>query len=232
MIDSYELFANQAASITEQLPKFTMGKDGSGRNYVKGVLEIVDVQGNYWESYEVEIHWKDGFPFSFPYVFETGGKIPRISDWHIYEDTKSCCIAVPPEEFIICKNGISLAQFIVNEVTPYFFNQTFRKVEGYYKNGEHNHGLLGVFEYFSSLLNTKTDARLTISLMIRIPFVERPGRTHRCFCGRDEKFRKCHRDAYDKLTLLGKDQLISYALLFSEKLGYTDLVTSIKALMN
>jgi len=227
---SYEVFADQAVHIPSDFPKFRNEVDEKGKNYIKGVLEVVDISGKFWESYEVEIHWKDGFPFRFPNVFETGGKIPKIADWHVYEDTQSCCIAVLPEELIICKEGITLNQFIANEVKAYFFNQTFRRVEGYYKNGEYGHGLLGIFEYFESHLKTNGDARGMISLMIEIAYVGRPGRTHLCFCGSKNKFRKCHRDAFDKLGLIGKVQLLEFAFTFSERLGYQDLSRRIKSI--
>ena len=214
-----DLFESEIPKFVEHFPKFHKAISSQGTVMVEGELEIVDQDGKLWETYQVEIHSCDGFPHRFPYVFETGGKIPRIGDWHVYEDTQSCCLAVEPEERLICKDGLSLIDFVKNNVLPYFFNQTFRKVEGYYKNGEYAHGLRGIYEFYDDVLKTKGDIRETIRLMIKIAHRDKPGRTHNCFCGSNTKFRRCHRDAYKKLSKLDKEILYIHAEKFSKMIS-------------
>ncbi len=207
-------FETQIDELLEAFPK--LKKTGREDNVVivAGELEVIDRNGKHWETYQVEIHPRDGFPFCFPFVFETSGKIPRIADWHVYEDTGSCCIAVEPEEHLICKDGLSLTTFVKSQVLPYFFNQTFRRVEGYYKNGEYAHGKMGIYQFYDEALRTNGDIKETIRLMVAIAETKKPGRTQLCFCGSKKKFRKCHRDSYQKLSGLGKEMLYKHANVF------------------
>jgi hypothetical protein len=212
----HEVFESQIDQVCETFPKLRRSISSDGTTIVKGELHVIDEQGKLWETYQVEIHPRDGFPFRFPYVFETGGKIPRIADWHIYDDTQSCCIAVEPEEYLVCKKGISLTGFIKDEMLPYFFNQTHRRVLGFYANGEFSHGISGIYEFYDEILKTKGVVRETIRLMLQIADTDKPGRTHDCFCGSKEKFRRCHKAAYEKLSQLGRDMIYQHANRFAK----------------
>jgi len=198
-----EEFSRQASFIHLDFQGLASAFTEAGTTIVSGTVDVIDRNGKLWETYQIEIHPTDMFPFRFPTVFETGGKIPRIGDWHIYENTLACCIAVKPEEILTCMNGITLKQFISNEVMPYLFNQTFRKKEGYYPNGEYSHNALGLCEYYDGTLNTNGDFDKMIWFMRFIALGKKPGRTENCFCGGKEKFRRCHRRAFEKLVLLG-----------------------------
>jgi hypothetical protein len=214
----YDVFALQLDEAVEAFPLLQKAVLG-GKDILKGVINITDSNGKHWENYEVEIHASENFPFQFPLLFETSGKIPKIADWHIYEDTLSCCIRVTPDEIIRCKNGISVTEYIKEEVYPYLFNQTHRRVEGYYVNGEYSHGLKGIYEFYSDVLKTGDDIMKTVELMTFIATHSRPGRTSQCFCGQKTKFRHCHRNAFDKLKLIGDQILQSNAANFANAIS-------------
>jgi len=216
MVD-HNLFELQAAEIPLRFPKLSQAKDAAGRVIVRGEIDIVDRDCKYWESYNVEIHPVDEFPYRYPHVYEIGGKIPKIGDWHIYDDTQRCCIDVEPEEIIKCSGGLSLPDFIQNEMLPYFFNQTFRRNEGYYPNGEYAHNVHGLFQYYDQLLQTQGDPRKTLQQLMYIQKIERPGRTFACFCGSGEKFRRCHRHAFDIIHRLGKKIVTYHATLIANE---------------
>lgn len=204
MNDGLELFQSQLDdAIAGNGGLFKVEQDGN--MILRGVIPIIDMDGKYWEDYEVEIHCSPYFPKQFPLLFETGGKIPRIGDWHVYEDTGSCCVKIIPEELLRCKKGITVIEYIREEVIPYLFNQTHRRIEGYYVNGEYSHGTKGIFEYYSQLLGTGNNVKQLLQFMHFIATHERPQRTSSCFCGKKAKFRHCHRNAFDKLKLLGND---------------------------
>lgn len=214
---SSEIFESQIGPAIEKYPKLNRAITSEGKVILKGQLEVIDACGKFWESFEVEIHTVSGFPLQFPQVFEVGGKIPRIADWHIYEDTKSCCVAIPPEESIACKQGISLVKFIDDFVLPYFFNQAFRRVEGYYINGEYSHGIQGIFEFYDEAFNTGGSVSEMIHLMKMMALTHiKPGRTHDCFCGRKQKFRHCHRDSFNQLSELDRNLIFAHADLIQE----------------
>jgi hypothetical protein len=180
--------------------------------YIKGLIDIIDKEGKHWDTYQVEIHNSTDFPYRFPILYEVGGMIPRIADWHIYEDTFACCVKVLPEELIRCRNGITILEYIEEEAIPYLFNQSYRRREGYYVNGEYLHGLMGLYEFYAKELGTKLNIKKTIQLMIFIAEGKKPFRSHTCFCGSGRLFRKCHKEPYEKLSLLGKDIIEDHAL--------------------
>jgi hypothetical protein len=199
---AYDKFISQLNAVQEIFPNLKQ-VELHGKIILRGTIAIVDKEGKHWEDYEIEIHCTDNFPKEFPRLFEVSGKIPRIADWHVYEDTGSCCTKIPPEEVLRCQKGITVSEYITEEVIPYFFNQTHRRVEGYYINGEYSHGGKGLFEYYSKELKTGNDYKLTLDLLRFIATQEKPKRTSFCFCGKKEKFRHCHKGAFEKLKSLG-----------------------------
>lgn len=190
-----------------------------GKNVLCGELDIIDAKGKLWETYQVEIHYIDDFPHRFPTLYETGDKIPKIADWHIYEDTLACCVKVRPAEIMRCVNGITVSEYIEEEALPYLFNQTHRRLEGFYVNGEYAHGLKGIYEFYSQELKTRDDIPRTVQMMRWIAMNEKPVRTAQCFCGSEKKFRNCHRDAYERLKLVGDKALLSDCYTIGKAIG-------------
>jgi hypothetical protein len=208
IIEGYELFVSQLDDAIASNPNLC--KIGlNGKIILKGAISIIDKDGKHWEDYVIEIHNSQEFPNQFPLLFETSGKIPRIGDWHVYEDRGSCCVKIFPEEILRCKKGITVSEYIQEEVIPYLFNQTHRRTEGYYVNGEYSHGTKGIYEYYSEILKTGNNVKQTLELMKFVVTHERPYRTSMCFCGEKIKFRHCHRDSFDLLKMLG-DNVIEY----------------------
>ncbi|WP_276483775.1 SEC-C domain-containing protein [Paraflavitalea pollutisoli] len=218
MSKGYLCFLEQLDEAIKRYPTLQK-KEVNERTILAGRLSVIDRDGQQWDEYEVEIHATDLFPNRFPDLYETGGKIPRIGDWHINEDTFTCCITVPPEEIIRCKKGINLCTYISEQVMPYLFNQTHRRVEGYYVNGEYSHGIRGLMEYYSDLLQTGDDVYTTVRLIIFIAEHNRPLRTSLCFCGSSLKYRHCHRIAYEQLKELDKEHLLQHAILIAKRYG-------------
>lgn len=215
---AYDRFISQLAEAQENFPALTQ-VEVDGKIHLRGIVSVVDKEGKHWEDYEIEIHCTDNFPKEFPRLFEISGKIPRIADWHIYEDTGSCCTKIPPEEIFRCHKGITVTEYIKEEVIPYFFNQTHRRVEGYYINGEYSHGGKGLLEYYTKELKTGSNFKLTLDLIRFIATEEKPHRTSFCFCGKKEKFRHCHKAAFEKLKPLGIDVLKYHYVLMGRSTG-------------
>lgn len=202
-----ESFLAQAKKINESYPKLSLISK-SGTKILSGEIDLIDASKNVMDTYKLEIHPSDKYPFMFPLVFETGGRIPINVDWHIYPSLGNCCIKVPPEEELICKNGITLLDFIKNEVIPFFFNQTFRKENGYFIN-ERSHGVTGLVEFYAEKLGNN-DIKQIIILLGYILFKSEPNRVALCFCGKNEKYRRCHRAAYKLLSQIKRENLLMH----------------------
>lgn len=207
-------FQVEALTIANSFPKMTYAEDSDGMPYVFGAIDLIDVQGALLDSYQIKIISSPDYPNRFPYVYETGGRIPINIDWHVFPDDGHCCIKAIPEEKLICKRGLTLPSFIDGEVIPYLYNQKFREENGYFLR-ERSHGQQGTIEFFQDVFNT-TDL---VSLAKNLLFVargEEPNRVSKCFCGSSHKYRKCHRDTYRLLSQLSAEELIMYVKLIMD----------------
>ena len=170
-----------------------------------GSIDIVDKEGNYYDSYDVEIVGTLLFPHQFPKLFERSNKFPKIADWHVFND-ESCCTAVRGKEILSTRNKISVLRYINEFVVPYLANQTFRKLNGNYANGEYAHNKNGEIEFFEELFFTKD--LLIILKCIDLALSEKDPKNIKCICTSDKKYKHCHRKLVQKAMLLGKEYLI------------------------
>ncbi|MET0461957.1 MAG: SEC-C domain-containing protein [Chitinophagaceae bacterium] len=200
-IEAFRLFYEQIPEVTKAFPKLSKSNSPNGITILKGEVDLIDEFGIWRDSFDIEIHPTELFPYRFPAVFETGGKIPKNIDWHVFESSGKCCIRVGAEEAFICKNGISLIEFVTMEVLPYFFNQTFRRLNGFFIR-ERSHGLLGAVEFYLEKMR-EADIFKMIKYLEFICTCKEPGRTSLCFCGSGLKYRKCHRDRFRIMHSIG-----------------------------
>lgn len=185
-----------------------------GEQVVEGVLIIKDSTGKEWDRYQVEIHPSEQYPFRFPLLFETGNRIPKIIDWHVYFDSGSCCVDIQPSEILHCKNGLRLSDYIERFAIPFFANTTHRIREGYYKYGEYSHGAVGLLEYYMPLLNsTKPVQCLNLLKKFITGAAKSKSIFHPCFCGSGKKMANCHRQAVEQLKMIGLDEVHNHTAL-------------------
>lgn len=214
-IGANKLFDEEIATSLEKYPKLSIAVV-NGNRILKGEIDLIDEDGKQRDTYSIEVHPVLKYPLRFPFVFETGGKLPRNADWHVYESDGHCCIKVEPEEILICKRGITLQRFIEEQVIPYFFNQTYRRINGYFIN-ERKHGLMGIIEYYQDILKEKNVPKL-LRLMEFILENEEPNRVAQCFCGAKNKYRKCHRDSFRLVHEIGLQEVQIHLYLIKELL--------------
>lgn len=214
VLDSYEIFNAQLSDVLFHFPDLkVIEKDN--KKFLKGVLDIPNSEGEIVYSFLIEIHCTKSFPYRFPKLYEIGGYIPCEADWHKYNDN-SCCITVEPEEILICKNGITVLSFIRNQVIPYLANQSYRMLEGEYKD-EYPHGTEGYAMFYSNLMKT-SDVKLWLQY-VNYAFVEMAGKAERnklCFCGSGIKYKNCHDKVFDQIRCIGKENILKDFYLFTK----------------
>lgn len=149
------------------------------------------------------------FPHKFPVVKEINERIRPIADNHINSDG-SCCFTVPVKEQILLKKGLikTIPQFINKIVVPFFQNNSFREINGNYKNGEYSHGLSGIIEAYSDILGVNNQ-ELTLKILIRHLKGNGYGKNDPCFCGSNKKFKDCHSYRFKDLSLIDKNMIIA-----------------------
>ena len=143
-----QLFLAEVKKLNLSFFDFYLDEDSP---YILGTIYLPDEKGCFIDSYKIKIEIKNDYPNSLPLVFETEKRIPNNIEWHVFPDGH-CCIVTPPEESLICKRGFTLEEFIIKHVLPYFHNQLFRELNGFFLN-ERSHGDEGIQEYFKTLFN-------------------------------------------------------------------------------
>ncbi|MDR6571352.1 SEC-C metal-binding domain-containing protein [Chitinophaga ginsengisegetis] len=207
MNNGIAIFKQEAIAINKEFPDLQYSEGENGIPLVTGTLKLIDPKGTLLDNYEIRICPTDHYPLRFPHVFEVGNRLPANIDWHVFLDGH-CCIKSIPEEILICRNGITLASFIKNEVIPYFFNQKFRELNGYFLN-ERSHGTQGNIEFFEDVFKTTSYTEIAKGL-IYISQRKEPSRVSECFCGSGNKYRKCHREALRILSQFTNEELDYY----------------------
>ncbi|MBE0662565.1 MAG: SEC-C domain-containing protein [Bacteroidales bacterium] len=159
-----------------------------------------------YDKYSVSIDFPNGYPKQFPRATEKSKKIPRITDRHVNKDN-TLCLAVEPEEKLICRNGITLKYFLDKVLVPHLSRETYRSLSGKYEDGEYSHGIVGLWEFFGDKLKT-TDKKLIVNeFKIMLQSKRWPERNTPCLCGSKVKFKKCHLKKWKELAVLGDDYM-------------------------
>jgi hypothetical protein len=126
-----------------------------------------------------------------PIVYEIGGRIPRIMDRHVYPDKGNCCLFLLDETFRYYKESDTIVDFLKGPVESYFLSQSyFESKPGEWIFGQRSHGVYGILEFYSEILNTK-NVYLIGSFLSYLIKDEVKGHWQ-CFCGSQILMRKCH----------------------------------------
>ncbi len=221
-----EIFKIEAIEILNLYPKLRLDTHNN-KFFLIGELDLIDEYDVFQDSYLIKIHPTANYPREFPLVFELDGRIPHNNDWHIHLDGHFCIKSIP-EEKIICRKGINLKNFIENEIIPFLFNQTFRRLKGYFLN-ERPHGVLGDIE----TLKEKFQYDKISSIVEWLFFIYKnpePDRVSNCFCGKIKKFRKCHRVVFREFKELKREDMlfIINRIVFSRYFFKEDMASALK----
>lgn len=204
MNKSFQLYTKEAILLVRELFNFKYYENSQGIPELKGFLPLVSVLGELIDSYQIRIVCSSEYPLRFPLVYEVGGRIPINIDWHVHGDGHACICSIP-EEVILCSNGINLKDFIEDQVKPYFYNQKYREMNGFFLK-ERSHGLKGNIEFFQEVFKTKNLYHIAKTLHY-IKSNPEPNRVQNCFCGSGNKYRSCHREVFRMFKKLPNQNL-------------------------
>lgn len=199
-----EIFKSQINTFIKNYPFFQVKTD-SNNTYLKGILDIPDDDNIIAGSFSIEIHPTPNYPYAFPKLYEVGGEIPCIADYHKYPDN-SCCLTVPAREKLICKNGITLIWFVNNVAIPYFANQLYKKQTGKYLQ-EYSHGTYGIYEFYVDLLHS-SDYNVWLQCFKNSFSKSNSERNGVCYCNSGKKYKKCHYTIERNVRIIGKEQIL------------------------
>lgn len=169
-----------------------------------GTLEIWH-ENQLLDSYQVKIVLTDAYPYMYPKVYELEGKIKRDIDHHCMKEGL-LCIAPGPIQKLECRRGLRLPNFIYQKLIPHLAQQTHKIEYGFYPNGEYHHYEKGIIQSYKEIVQEE-DSNQVIQLMEKVAKNDIPSRNDLCFCGSNKKFKNCHQDSIEQLSLLGFQQL-------------------------
>ncbi len=152
-------------------------------------FEISDNEGNHWGTFRASVYFHHSYPKEFPVLLDESKIFPWENDWHISPNTGECCVCSIIEKEEVAKSGISLLDFILKYVRPFYANQLYRQEFGEYKNGEYAHHGEGVWQALEEEFNTMDRSKIRQFLM---DMRTKRGRNDVCFCGSGKKYKKCH----------------------------------------
>jgi len=202
------LFERDFIVAKDRFPKLDYGWNAEIKMWViTGELDICDVEGIYWNTFQITMLVPRGYPYCVPIVAERSTIIPREIDWHISPEGV-CCLDVSHNLKAMSKLGINLTSFISEKVYSYFANQLYKLEKNKYAGTEYAHHLDGVIQYYAETHYLQNKEAI-ISLLQQITSKGKIGRNAPCPCGSGKKTKNCHQSSIDTLKTLGKDKLLS-----------------------
>lgn len=189
----------------DMYPIFFLVEETDGTLTLDATIDIIDVDGNYWDNYDIRIKVPiPKYPNIIPEVYEISKKIKRENDWHIAADG-ACCLDITHQLLLLKNKGIDLISFYQNKIYPFFANHQYKLKTGNYANGDYPHEFDGIkYFYAENLKLNETD--LIIKILRQITTKKLPKKEAVCICGQS-KFKHCHLPTVTKLILFGQQQL-------------------------
>jgi len=157
--------------------------------YVTGSFPVRQ-DGREIDRYQVEIQLPPNFPSGIPRVRETGMRIPRIADRHMYADGTACLFV--EEEWIMANpEGTDWFVFLNGPVRNFFIGQCLVEAGAGWPFGQRSHGSKGILECYAEL-TCANDLRTAYNYLEMLGKKKLKGHWP-CPCGSRMKIRDCHR---------------------------------------
>ena len=161
----------------------------SGTVELNGNWEVF-IEGTYIISYQIKIVISENYPTEVPKVYEIGGKILKIPDFHFNEEDQSACLFVQPARWEQWPIESGIKRFLDKPVTEFFFSQAYKKLKDKWPFGDSLHSDDGIIQYYLEKLELKGKTDL-------VPFLDfikytKPYRQWKCPCGNKLRYKNCH----------------------------------------
>jgi hypothetical protein len=141
------------------------------------------------DAYELRIELAS-YPQTLPRVFETGGRIDRKADEHVFAESGRLCLG--SELRLRQKIGLrlDLLRFADECIVPFLYAATRRKAEGRFVLGELSHGHAGLYEDYQDLFGVSGEEAVLSTLRILATTPSSAAR-HPCPCGCGKRLGQC-----------------------------------------
>ena len=142
------------------------------------------------DDYDIEIIIPDDYPDNPPMVKETGNRIPRDKDNHVYPTSGTLCLGAPVAVRMTFAQQRNLLWFVKEQVVRFLFSHSYKRDYGVMPFGELRHDSEGILDYYKELFAVKDN--IAALEFLRILSSERYDDYANCPCGSGLKIKKCH----------------------------------------
>lgn len=181
---------------------------------VRGTYPVMD-GGMEIDRYSIAMKLPDNYPHELPQVFETGGRIPRELDRHVFP-SGALCLGVREELWLTLKGDFSVQSMLEGPVRGFLIGNALVEEGEKWPDGDRSHGMTGIMEFYEGYLGVKDPSAL-VEFMIAMTKGNVRGHW-KCPCGSGAIIRKCHRDAVRALQELPKDIIAQSGMTIIEVL--------------
>ncbi len=130
------------------------------------------------------------YPQNPPTVKETGNRIPKDKDNHVYPVDGTLCLGVPLAVKRTFAQQRNLLWYVRKQVVPFLFSHSYKREHGVMPFGELRHGSEGILDYYKELFTIEDDWSV-LGLLKILADDNYKGHTL-CPCGSNQKLRHCH----------------------------------------
>ncbi len=200
-------FERDFTQVRDSFPKLVYSWNKKHKFWViSGELDICDVKGVYWNSFNIGILVYETYPYCVPVVFERSEITPRDIDWHISKEG-ICCLDSENKLLAMSRFGINIKDFIAEKIYPYFANQLFKLEENVYAGAEYRHFTDGVIQYYLEDLKIPSPDNILIFLEMILNHKDLT-RNRMCPCNGGKKIKNCHQKQIETIKSIGREKII------------------------
>ncbi|MHC8493105.1 hypothetical protein ACTU44_10370 [Thalassospira sp. SM2505] len=192
-------FLNEVKDVVEKHQPELSVYQKQGIVVLEGVFVVSSPEEGPFDSFQIRAGISPNFPEKEPCVFETGERIPRTADRHVYPNEGHCCLCIW-EEWLHTTPTPSFENFLTGVMHDYFVSQVYFETKGDWPYGHRAHGSEGVVESFSELLGVEPDLEVIENYLQTLSMGKLKGHND-CPCGSGERIRKCHREQINQLSV-------------------------------
>lgn len=140
------------------------------------------------DAYDLRIEVPQ-YPQGLPRVFETGGRIPRNIDEHVF-DSGRLCLGSELRQRLKIGPKLDLVRFADGCIVPYLYAHSRRPDEGTFVFGELTHGTRGLFDDYQEIFGVADPESVLVALRI---LAAKPSSAdkHPCPCGCGRRLAQC-----------------------------------------
>lgn len=185
-----EIIEKHFLDAKERYPKLKHLIQGNNAWKIDGIIDVIDDEGGYWDSYEVSIVMDTDYPNSLPILVETGNKIERHIDWHMIPGGV-CCLSTPAKMFYELGGDITLVKWLNEFAHPFLANHVYKVKTGQYANEEFSHGNKGILEGWRKIIPLIDSSQILLYLQQMVG-KSKLSLNQLCFCGSGKKYKRCY----------------------------------------